>query len=98
MPYWIAPGVRNSRRRNNDNAKADDIWIFGICALELFHGGPPLTPLPKSQTLLQQITERIGLLDGDENYITNPKKMSDKLHGMVASCLNPNPKCRPPAE
>ena len=74
VPYWIAPEVRNSQQHNNDNAKVDDIWSFGICALELFHGGPPLTPSPKSQTLLRKITKRIGLPDWYENYIMNPKK------------------------
>ena len=72
MPYWIAP-ERDPTECNNDKAKADDIWNFGICALESFHGGPPLTSLPKSKPLLEQNKERIGLPNGYENYITNLK-------------------------
>ncbi|XP_030950121.1 serine/threonine-protein kinase 24-like [Quercus lobata] len=95
--YWIAPEARNSRQRNNDNAKAD-IWSFGICALELFHGGPPITCLPNSKPLLQQIRERIELPDGYENYITNPRKLSEKFCEVVKSCLSPNPESRPTAK
>ena len=53
MPYWIAP-ERDPPECNNDKAKVDDIWNFGICALELFHASPPLTSLPKSKPLLEQ--------------------------------------------
>ena len=78
--YWIAP-ERDPPECNNDKAKADDIRNFGICALELFHGGPPQ-----------------GLLDGYENYITNPKRLSNEFRGMMMSCLRTNPKTRPMAE
>ncbi|XP_065635038.1 uncharacterized protein LOC136069880 [Quercus suber] len=97
MPYWIAP-KRDPPECNNDKVKADDIWNFGICALESFHGGPPLTSLPKSEPLLEQNKERIGLLYGYENYITNPKRLSDELCGIVMSCLRTNPKTKPMAE
>ena len=95
--YWIAPEARNSRQHNNDNAEAD-IWSFGICALELFHGGPPITCLPNSKPLLQQIRERIELPNGYENYITNPRKLSKKLCEVVKSCLSLEPERRPTAE
>ena len=53
VPYWIAL-ERDLPECNNDKAKTDDIWNFGICALESFHGGGPLTSLPKSEPLLEQ--------------------------------------------
>ena len=58
MPHWIAPEL-DPLESNNDKAKADDLWDFGICALELFHGGFPLSSLPKSEHLLEQNKERI---------------------------------------
>ena len=90
MPYWIAP-ERDPPKCNNDKVKADDILNFGICTLELFHGGSPLTYLPKSESLLEQNKERIGLLDGYENYITNPKRLFDEFRGIVMSCLRIEP-------
>ena len=72
--------------------------IYGICALELFHDGPPLTSLPKLEPLLEQNKEMIRLPDGYENYITNLKRLSNEFHGMVMSCLRTNPKTKPTAE
>ena len=86
MPHWIAT-ERDPPESNNDKAKADDIWNFGICALELFHGGSPLTSLPKSKPLLEQNKERIRLPDGYENYITNPKILFDEFRGIVMRFL-----------
>ena len=97
MSYWIAP-ERDLPECNNDKAKADDIRNFEICALELFHGDPPLTSLPKLEPLLEQNKEMIGLPDGYENYITNPKRLSNEFRGMVMSCLRTNPKTKPTAE
>ncbi|KAK7844440.1 hypothetical protein CFP56_010876 [Quercus suber] len=78
VPYWIAP-KRDPPECNNDKAMVDDIWNFGICALELFHVGAPLNSLSKSEPLLEQNKEKIGLPDGYENYITNPKRLSDEF-------------------
>jgi serine/threonine-protein kinase OSR1/STK39 len=39
-PYWIAPEVHSQKA---------DVWSFGITALELAHGGPPLSRLPPSK-------------------------------------------------
>ena len=86
MPYWIAL-ERDPQECNHDKAKADDIWNFGICALEVFHGGSPLTSLPKSEPLLEQNKERIWLPNGYKNYIMNPKRLFDEFRGIVMSCL-----------
>ena len=90
VPYWIAP-ERDPPECNNDKGKANDIWNFGIYALELFHSGSPLTSLLKSEPLLEQNNEKIGLSDGYENYITNPKRLFDKFCGIVMSCLRTEP-------
>ena len=86
MPYWIAL-ERDPPECNNDKAKVDDIWNFGICALELFHANPPLTSLSKSESLLEQNKEMIALPDGYEYYITNPKRLFDEFRGIVMSCV-----------
>ncbi|KAH0993830.1 hypothetical protein GBA52_005313 [Prunus armeniaca] len=54
-PYWMAPEVIHSH--NGYGCKAD-VWSFGITALELAHGGPPLSNLPPSKSLLLKITKR----------------------------------------
>ena len=90
VSYWIGP-ERDPLVCNNNKAMMDDIWNFGICTLELFHGDPPLTSLPKLEALLAQNKERIGLPYGYENYITNPKRLSDEFRGIVMSCLRIEP-------
>ena len=90
VPYWIAPECYPPEW-NNNKAMTDDIWNFGICTLELFHGDPPLTSFPKLEALLEQNKERIGLPNGYESYITNPKRLSDKFCGIVMSCLRTKP-------
>ena len=86
MSYWIAP-ERDPPECNNDKAKVDDIWNFGICALELFHASPPLTSLPKSEPLLEQNKERIRLPDAYKDYIMNPKRFFDEFRGIVIRFL-----------
>ncbi|XP_065635037.1 serine/threonine-protein kinase BLUS1-like [Quercus suber] len=97
VPYCIAL-ERDPPECNNDKAKADDIRNFEICELKLFHGGPPLTSFLKLEPLLEQNKERIGLPDGYENYITNPKRLSNEFCEMVMNCLRTNPKIKLTAE
>ena len=90
VPYWIAP-KRDPPECNNNKAMMDDIRNFGICALELFHAGAPLNSLPKSEPLLKQNKNKIGLPCGYENYITNPKRLSNEFRRIVMSCLRIEP-------
>ncbi|KAE8076154.1 hypothetical protein FH972_014819 [Carpinus fangiana] len=49
MQYWVAPEVLNFQF--NGYGPKDDIWSFGVIALELAHGCPPLSDhhLPPSK-------------------------------------------------
>ncbi|KAL2900003.1 Serine/threonine-protein kinase BLUS1 [Bienertia sinuspersici] len=69
-PYWMAPEVIHSH--NGYGFKAD-IWSFGITALELAHGRPPLSHLPPSKSLLFKITKRFRFSDYDTININNNK-------------------------
>ncbi|KAJ6988626.1 serine/threonine-protein kinase BLUS1 [Populus alba x Populus x berolinensis] len=81
-PYWMAPEVIHSHTGYSFKA---DMWSFGITALELAHGRPPLSHLPPS--------------NHDENHKKNcrNKKFSKAFKDMVASCLDQDPSKRPSA-
>ncbi|CAB4261682.1 unnamed protein product [Prunus armeniaca] len=96
-PYWIAPEVIHSH--NGYGCKAD-VWSFGITALELARGGPPLSNLPPSKSLLLKIMKRFGFSDyenrQDKNY--KSKKFSKAFKDLVGCCLDQDPNKRPTAE
>ncbi|CAL8989904.1 unnamed protein product [Prunus brigantina] len=96
-PYWIAPEVIHSH--NGYGCKAD-VWSFGITALELARGGPPLSNLPPSKSLLLKIMKRFGFSDyenrQDKNY--KSKKFSKAFKDFVGCCLDQDPNKRPTAE
>jgi serine/threonine-protein kinase OSR1/STK39 len=97
-PYWMAPEVIHSH--NGYSFKAD-IWSFGITALELAHGRPPLSHLPPSKSLMLNITKRFKFSDFDKHSYKGhggSNKFSKAFKDMVALCLNQDPTKRPSAE
>ncbi|XP_009368988.2 serine/threonine-protein kinase BLUS1-like [Pyrus x bretschneideri] len=90
-PYWVAPG--------GGGCKAD-IWAFGITALELALGGPPLSGLPLLLgTQILKVKNRFRLADY-ENIIKDfrNQKYSAAFKDLVGSCLDRDPEKRPAAE
>ncbi|XP_074294190.1 serine/threonine-protein kinase BLUS1 [Silene latifolia] len=104
-PYWMAPEVIHSH--NGYGFKAD-IWSFGITALELAHGRPPLSHLPPNKSLLFKITKRFRFSDYDRAGGSGDggaslkgglrKKFSKYFQDMVGLCLDQDPSKRPTAE
>lgn len=97
-PYWMAPEVFHSH--NGYGFKAD-IWSFGITALELAHGCPPLSHLPLSKSLLLKITKRFRFSDYEKQHDTKNKhkqRFSKGFKDMVALCLDQDPAKRPSSE
>jgi hypothetical protein len=95
-PYWMAPEVIHSHVGYSIKA---DIWSFGITALELAHGRPPLSHLPPSKSMLLRITSRVLLEDAAETCSSaKRKKFSKAFRDMVFSCLRQEPAGRPSAE
>ncbi|CAN6355817.1 unnamed protein product [Urochloa humidicola] len=98
-PYWMAPEVIHSHVGYGVKA---DIWSFGITALELAHGRPPLSHLPPSKSMLLRITSRVRLDDAAETPAAaaskKKKKFSRAFRDMVSSCLCQEPARRPSAE
>ncbi|CAL5392500.1 unnamed protein product [Camellia sinensis] len=94
-PYWMAPEVIHSHTGYSFKA---DIWSFGITALELAHGRPPLSHLPPSKSLIMKITKRYRFSDYDRAKNSKNKKFSKNFKDMVGLCLDQDPSKRPSAE
>ncbi|XP_059298960.1 serine/threonine-protein kinase BLUS1 [Lycium ferocissimum] len=95
-PYWMAPEVIHSHTGYSLKA---DIWSFGITALELAHGRPPLSHLPPSKSLFMKITKRFRFSDYEKTKNSKDyKKFSKAFKDMVGLCLDQDPFRRPSAE
>lgn len=95
-PYWMAPEVIHSHTGYGFKA---DIWSFGITALELAHGRPPLSHLPPSKSLMMKITKKFRFSDHyDKTKASKSKKFSKSFKDMVGLCLDHDPSKRPTAE
>ncbi|XP_052206952.1 serine/threonine-protein kinase BLUS1 [Diospyros lotus] len=93
-PYWMAPEVIHSHVGYSLKA---DIWSFGITALELAHGRPPLSHLPPSKSLIMKITKRFRFSDYEKARSDKNKKFSKSFKDMLISCLDQDPSKRPSA-
>ncbi|XP_075504027.1 serine/threonine-protein kinase BLUS1-like [Primulina tabacum] len=95
-PYWMAPEVIHSHTGYSFKA---DIWSFGITAMELAHGRPPLSHLPPFKSLIMKITKRFRFSDHYEKGKDGKgKKFSKSFKDMVGLCLDKDPSKRPSAE
>ncbi|KAI3469716.1 hypothetical protein Pfo_026379 [Paulownia fortunei] len=95
--YWMAPEVMIDSYTGY-TFKAD-IWSFGITALELAHGRPPLSHLPPSKSSIMKITMRFQFSDRyEKTKDSKSKKFSKSFKDMVGLCLNQDPSKRPSAE
>ncbi|CAM8998425.1 unnamed protein product [Rhodiola kirilowii] len=94
-PYWMAPEVIHSHVGYSYKA---DIWSFGITALELARGRPPLSHLPPSKSLLEKITKKFRFSDYEKSNPRKQYKFSKAFKDMVRSCLEQDPSKRPTSE
>ncbi|KAA8525340.1 hypothetical protein F0562_007242 [Nyssa sinensis] len=98
-PYWMSPEVIHSDSHTGYSLKAD-IWCFGITALELAHGRPPLSDLPPSKSLIIKIRDRFRF-SSDYEYEKNrnsKNNFSESFKDMVGLCLDQDPTKRPSAD
>ncbi|XWS10882.1 hypothetical protein CRYUN_Cryun38cG0036200 [Craigia yunnanensis] len=89
-PCWMAPKVLQPGTGYNSKA---DIWSFGITALELAHGHPPLSKYPPMKVLLMTVQNAPPRLDYDGDT-----KFSKSFKEMVAMCLVKDQRKRPTGE
>ncbi|XP_076938824.1 serine/threonine-protein kinase BLUS1-like [Bidens hawaiensis] len=96
-PYWMAPEVIHSH--NGYSYKAD-IWSFGITALELAQGRPPLSHLPFSESFVMKITRglRYSEYQKEEEKGNKKSRFSKYFKEMVGLCLEQDPSKRPSAQ
>ncbi|KAL5542177.1 hypothetical protein UlMin_009887 [Ulmus minor] len=95
-PYWMAPEVIHSH--NGYSFKAD-IWSFGITAMELAYGRPPLSDLPLSKSMTLTLTKKFRFSDFEKHEKDEKNKSFSKgFKEMVAWCLEQDPSKRPTAE
>ncbi|XP_047335840.1 serine/threonine-protein kinase BLUS1-like [Impatiens glandulifera] len=95
-PYWLAPEVSYS---SDGFSVKTDIWSFGILALELAHGKPPLSDVDGylSPSLTKKINERflIGNYENHMNSFCSEKRFSESFKDLVNQCLKQDPGNRP---
>ncbi|XP_047335837.1 serine/threonine-protein kinase BLUS1-like [Impatiens glandulifera] len=88
--YWVAPELIES---SDAYSVKSNIWSFGILALELAHGKPPLYDFPLSKSMIKKMKQRFSFWKFDEN--STEKTFSETFKNLVKSCLKRNPAKRP---
>lgn len=97
-PYWMAPEVEHQHLYTGYGFMAD-IWAFGVTALELAYGRPPLSHLPLSKSMMVRIKERFRFSDPyNRTKPRKPKSFSNAFTSMVGLCLDRDHSKRPTAE
>lgn len=89
-PCWMAPEVMEAGVNRGYDYKAD-IWSFGITAIELAKGNPPLIEHTPMKILLLVKNSDPPQLGRDEDFDSSFKDL-------VNSCLQKDPERRPTAE
>ena len=88
-PCWMAPEVIEAGLDGYDS-KAD-IWSFGITAIELVKGVPPLIEYSPMKVILL-------IRNSDPPHLGQDDKYDSSFKDIVNSCLQKDPKQRPTAE
>ena len=88
-PCWMAPEVVEGGVYGYDS-KAD-IWSFGITALELVKGAPPLIEYPPMKVILL-------IRNSDPPHLGREEEFDSSFKEIVNSCLQRDPQKRPTAE
>lgn len=89
-PCWMAPEVIETGNGTGYNFKAD-IWSFGITAIELAKGVPPLI----EHTAMKII---ILIKESDPPHLGRDDPFDSSFKDLVNSCLQKDPEKRPTAE
>ncbi|KAL5542178.1 hypothetical protein UlMin_009888 [Ulmus minor] len=93
VSYWMAP---EAKLECFGYEFKSDVWMFGVLALELGYGGPPLSRIPGSGSrLFRRICCRLGSWEVKK---CEKKRFSQAFLDMVGSCLELEPSKRPSAE
>ena len=88
-PCWMAPEVIEAGLDGYDS-KAD-IWSFGITAIELVKGVPPLIEYPPMKVILL-------IRNSDPPHLGKDDEFDSSFKDIVNSCLHKDPEKRPTAE
>jgi len=89
-PCWMAPEVIDNENSQGYDYKAD-IWSFGITAIELVKGKPPLADYPPMKVIIMAISKDPPQLSKSDHYDSAFKEI-------VNLCLQKDPSRRPTAE
>eukprot|EP01133_Synstelium_polycarpum_P007762 gene7762-9104_t len=88
-PCWMAPEIITEKGYN----QAVDIWSFGITAIELIRGKPPLCELPPNKVFMALLFNAPPSLQAEVDKGT----VSLQYKEMVDKCLQREPSKRPTA-
>jgi len=94
--HWMAPEVIDPSDHGGYDERAD-IWSLGITAIELAYGFAPYSNLRPNQVVVYILQNPPPTLDNPRTPEESQKKWSKQFHDFVKSCLQTEPKKRPPS-